>query len=164
MNNSLNVDVIINNKDDITNKFNNNKLSDELNKYIYDECIGTPLNKEIIININTKFDLNKEDKNKLIDMIRSNYGYTIREEMLYIKYNNIKGVILLIIGIIFILISNLISLTNIFWLQEVLLIISWVTIWEAVYNFIFVETKKKIKIKRLKKLTNCKIKFKSEMK
>ena len=39
------------------------------------------------------------------------------------------------------------------------LIVGWVAIWEAVYVWMFVRDKNNIKIKRLKKLANCEIKF-----
>ena len=160
MKDNLTINIKINSIDDITNNFNDNKLSDELGKYIYDECLGTPLSKTPILNFNFKDMPKKGEQEKIVDMIRSYYGLEIKEEMMHMEYNNIKMSFLIVLGVIFILISNLLS--SIFWLEEVLLIIVWVLIWEVVYDLVFEETKKHIKIKRFKKLTKCKINFKSE--
>lgn len=55
--------------------------------------------------------------------------------------------------------SELLESNGIMLIPEIFLIISWVAIYEAIYSFIFVDTKEMIKTKRLKKLTNCKIEF-----
>lgn len=153
------IDITINDLEDITNRFNSKKLSDELSNYIYNECKGNSLKENIKINIHTTKDFTNEEKGKIVDMIRSNYGIDIKENMLYIKYTNIKGIILFIVGIFLICIYNFLNNFELSWIPETLLIISWVVVWEAVYNFIFLETQKRIEIKRLKKLTNCKIDF-----
>lgn len=156
---TININVIINDFNDVCNKFNNMILSEDLSKYIYDECKGKSLKSNVKINIKSLSKLNNNQKNKIVDMIRSNYGIDIKENMLYIKQTNIKGIILFIIGILLIIIYNILSNFNLASLSEIVLIISWVMIWEAVYNYIFLETQKIIENKRLKKLTNCKIKF-----
>lgn len=158
-NKNIDINITIDNLDDITNEFNNTKLSDELSNYIYNECKGNSLKENIKINIHTSKQFTDEEKEKIVDMIRSNYGIDIKENMLYIKYTNIKGLILFFVGIFLICIYNFLNNFELAWIPETLLIISWVVIWEAVYNFIFLETQKRIEIKRLKKLTNCKIDF-----
>ncbi len=158
-NKNIDINIAIDNLDDITNKFNNTKLSDELSNYIYSECKGNSLKENIKINIHTSKQFTDDEKEIIVDMIRSNYGIDIKENMLYIKYTNIKGLILFIVGIFLICIYNFLNNFELAWIPETLLIISWVVIWEAVYNFIFLETQKRIEIKRLKKLTNCKIDF-----
>ena len=158
-NKEININITVDNLDDITNKFNNTTLSDELSDYIYNECKGNSLRENIKINIHTSKQFTDEEKEKIVDMIRSNYGIDIKENMLYIKYTNIKGLILFIVGIFLICIYNFLNNFELAWIPETILIISWVVIWEAVYNFIFLEVQKRIEIKRLKKLTNCKIDF-----
>lgn len=154
-----NIDININDYYDVCNKFNNSILSDELSMYIYNECRGKSFKDEFKINIKSKTKLSKEQKNKIVDMIRSNYGIDIKENMISIKYTNIGGIVLSILGVLLIILYNLLNKFNLSWISEVILIISWVMIWEAVYNFIFLETKKYIENKRYKKLTTCKIYF-----
>ena len=157
--NTININVTVNDYEDIYNKFNNNILSDDLSKYIYDECKGKSIKNNIKINIMSKIKFDRKQKEKIVDMIRSNYGIDVKENLLYLKYANVIGVILFIIGLLLILIYNVLINYNLIWLSEIILIIGWLMIWEAVYNYVFFETKKRMKIKRLKKLTNCKINF-----
>ena len=93
-------------------------------------------------------------------MIRHNYGIHVREHLIHLKYNNLRALFLSIIGLILICISKIINKSFDF-IGEVLLIIGWVVFWEASYNYIFYDSKRRIKIKRFKKLTECKINFKN---
>lgn len=159
MNNITNINITINDYSDICNKFNNDMLSEELSNYIYNECKGNPIKNKIKININSVFEIDGLQKDKIIDMIRSNFGTDIRENLLYLKHTNTKGLISFIIGVILILIYNILNTLNLSWISEIILIIGWLLIWEAVYNYLFLETNKRIKIKRLIKLTEAEINF-----
>ena len=108
-NKNIDINITIDNLDDITNEFNNTKLSDELSNYIYNECKGNSLKDNIKINIHTLRELTDDEKEKIVDMIRSNYGIDIKENMLYIKYTNIKGLILFFVGIFLICIYNFLN-------------------------------------------------------
>lgn len=153
------IDVTLNSFEDSTSKFNNNTLNEELSNYIFKECTGINLKNNIIIRIKPEFNITDIQKEKLVDMIRANYGLDISENLIHVKYENVKKLLLMIFGIIFVLLSELITLDYIFIIKEVLLIIGWVGIWEAVYSLIFVDLKKKFEMKRLKQLTTCKIEF-----
>lgn len=159
MNNTLNINIYLNKKEDITDKFDNNKLSHELSKYIYNKCFGTPIKHNIILNIICNFDINNKDIKNITNMIKHNYKILFKEHTIHLNYNYLKSIILFVIGIIFIGISRIIKFSNNFILGEILLIIGWVSIWEATYNFIFFDSRERIKIKRFKKLIKCEIKF-----
>jgi hypothetical protein len=91
-------------------------------------------------------------------MIRENYGLDVRELYLISDKNKIVSLLCLLFGIMILFVYVLIDIVPI--LSEIVLIIAWVLIWEAIYNLLFGEVKNKIQIKRLKKLTKCKIVFK----
>ena len=156
---TLNIDIYLDKLSDLTDKYDKNKLSDELSKSIYNKCFGTPVKHNIILNIICNFKLTNKDKNRIKDMIRHNYGIHVREHLIHLKYNNLRALFLSIIGLILICISKIINKSFDF-IGEVLLIIGWVVFWEASYNYIFYDSKRRIKIKRFKKLTECKINFK----
>jgi len=158
-NNRINIDVTLSDYSDVYNKFNSNSLSSDLSNYIYDECIGKPIKSNININIKSEVELSKEQKSKICDMIRSNYGINIKESSLYLKYFNIKSLVLFLVGIILIVIYSVLTNYNLIWLSEIILIVGWLMIGEAVYNYIFLEVQKRIEIKRYKKLATCKINF-----
>lgn len=156
MKNIININVVLNEEDDLYHKYNKETLNPELSKYIYDECLGHNLKKEIIINIKANFDMNKELKNKCVNLIRSTYGLEVREQLIYSKYTNFKTIIFCLIGILFLIINQFLSVN---FVAELFLIIGWLSIWDTLEQVWFVDTKQRIKIKRLKKLTKCKIDF-----
>ena len=69
-------------------------------------------------------------------------------------------IILILIGTILLITSKLFHQLDTIIIDEVISIFGWVMIWEAAYHFIFVDIKKIIENKRLKKLTEAKILFK----
>lgn len=157
-----NIELIINEKEEIYNEFNNEKLSSNLGDYIYNEALIFNRNESFQINIKTNFDLTKNEKNEIVDMIREYFGLRIRETINYYKFNRLKKLLLFLLGIILITISHFVSINNEFLISEVFLIIGWVAIWEVFDNILLVETKKKFKLNRYKKLVNCKINFENK--
>ena len=159
MNNKIKyIDIVLDNMDDASSKFNNNILDEELENYIYKESINTQ-SKNIIIRIKTLFDINDKEKNTLDKMIRESFKLNINENLVHMKYANVKRSILMIIGTISVLVSELIDFSGIFLIPEIFLIIGWVGIWEAVYSLLFEDTKMKIENKRYKKIYKSKIEF-----
>lgn len=96
-------------------------------------------------------------KEEIINKIHNNYKTDLNEQLLMIKYSNIKNFVISLLGILFLYLYYFIKIN--FVLSEMILIVGWVAIWEAVYAWLFVRDKDNIKIKRLKKLANCEIKF-----
>ncbi len=153
------IDITLDNMDDASSIYNDDILNEELSDYILKQAMGIFPKQKVIIKIKPLFEINQSEKEKLVDMIRKNYGIDIRESLIRRKYELIKKIILMLVGTVFILASELLESNGIMLMPEIFLIISWVAIYEAIYSFIFVDTKEMIKTKRLKKLTNCKIEF-----
>ncbi len=153
------IDITLDNMDDASSIYNDDILNEELSDYILKQAMGIFPKQKVIIKIKPLFEINQSEKEKLVDMIRKNYGIDIRESLIRRKYELIKKIILMLVGTVFILVSELLESNGIMLMPEIFLIISWVAIYEAIYSFIFVDTKEMIKTKRLKKLTNCKIEF-----
>lgn len=153
------IDIIVSDKEDLYNNFNSKKLSSELGSYIYNQSLGYSINEEFKINIKVTDILTDKEKNDIVDMIREYFGLSIKETLIYYKYNNFKKIVLFILGIILIYISHFVGTINDFLISEVFLIIGWVAIWEVFENILLVDSKKKFKLKRLKRLVKCKISF-----
>lgn len=151
------IDITLNEKEDYLNKFNNKRISKDLNDYIIEECKGTELNDNIEIHINTNFKMEEKEKDELVDMIRENYGIDISDIEELLKKMYIINTIMILVGII-ILVIWFLSI-NIPILSEFILIVGWVLIWEGISNIMYQTAKNAIKIKRRKKLTTCKIVF-----
>lgn len=158
----LEINITINEETNIFNKFNNEQLSEDLSDYIYSNCKGNSINKNITINIIHKHKLKNEEKHKIIDAIRANYGMDIRENNMKIKYEIIIEILLVIIGSILISFSQLIDALNIHLIDEIISIFGCMIVWEVAYNIIFNNSKMYIENKRLRKLTEARINFKEE--
>lgn len=123
-----------------------------------EECRCCSINDEINIEITSDYYMNDLEKDKLVDMIRSNFGNEISEMLFYRKRSVIYNFIMLGFGIFSLIIYLIIS--NIPILSEFILVFSWILIWESAYNLIFTGLNNKIEIERKRKITNCKILFK----
>ena len=156
MNNVISIDI--KKREDYVSKFNDNILSNDFSSYILEECKSYPLNSDIYIEINSAYEMDQVEKDKLVDMIRSNFGNEISEMLFHRKRNIIGDFFMLVCGLIS-LICYLFS-SDIPILSEFILVFSWVLIWESAHNLMFTGFSNKIDIQRRKKLTNCKIIFK----
>lgn len=145
-------------KEDYTSKFNDDCLSNELSEYIMEEYKSIDIRDNFYIEITPLYKIDNMEKDKIVDMIRANFGTEI-SELINKRRREIKidiiTVILAIIALIFYLFSSDIPI-----LSEFILVFSWVLIWESSYNLIFGSMDNKINLERRKKLTNCKIIFK----
>lgn len=155
----INIDITLNKNTKIYNDFNNNQLSDELSNYIYNQCKGTSTKTNIDITIYHDFKIENEEKTKIIDSIRANYGIDIKENLLTTKYEHIKEVFSLFVGIILIIISNILISYKSEILGEIISIFGCVIVWEIAYNIFFVEISKRLENQRLEKLKRAKIIF-----
>ena len=150
--------INIKRKEDYVSKFNDASLSKELREYIMEECKNFDIKDSFYIAISSDYDMNDEEKDKFVDMIRSNFGTEISELMIHRKRAirmDIVTVFLAVVALVFYLLSSDIPI-----LSEFILVFSWVLIWESAYNLLFGSFTNKIDIERRKKLTNCKIIFK----
>lgn len=155
----LEINIEINEESKIYNKYNSTQLSDELNNYIYNQCKGTKVKTNINININHCNKLNDDEKEKIIDAIRSSYGLQIKENLLNLKDEHTKQLILILIGMIIIIISHLLLSYKLDLIADLTSILGYVLLWEIAYNIVFVETIKRNELRRLERLKKAKISF-----
>ena len=102
--------------------------------------------------------MEKEEKQKLVNEIRENYGLDIKENLIKLKYEVIKQVIMLLIGLILSFISNLVSNNN-YLISQFFYIFGWLMIYESISGLIFSNIKTMYQNKKYKKLINAKITF-----
>lgn len=151
------IKIEIKDKEKIYNAFDDNKLSDEFGKYIYNQRVSIGLNKEVVIDISVYDQLSSVEKNALKKMIHEYFKHMVKEISYIEKQDRIKKILLFTLGTIFIFMSHIINLINDFIISEILLIIGWVSIWEVFDTILFKETKRSYKLNVCKKLSNCKI-------
>ena len=155
------IEINLKSKDSYKNPYNENKLSTKLTEYILEECKGIPYNCKIELVFYSQFELTKTERIKLINMVRSHYGNEISENIVYHDSLFKKDFFLFLFGCLFIAISVGIK-ANLPVSSEISLIIGWVGVWEVIYSLFFSDYKTRLKIKRLRQLTNSKITFKNK--
>lgn len=138
---------------DALNPFNKNAISEDLENYILNNCHYKFIKNTITLNI-TGLKTNSE-KEHLKNLIITNYEQKLEITKKLDLFDNYFRITLLIIGIIAILISQEFSSI----LSEIFLIAGWVVTWEAFYDIIFNEIKRKRNRKIFKSLVNAKFEF-----
>lgn len=142
--------------DDYKNTYNDQIISYDLSNYILEELKGINLKQKIKFIITSDFEMSKQEKENLVDMMRKNFGSDISEIGNAARKYMMSNYLILFIGIIFIL---LYSLLNIDVISEFILIFGWVFIGEAICNFFYKGIENKYHIMRRKQIVNAKIFF-----
>ena len=144
------VEINIKNKQDLVSKYNEQKLSDSLLKYILKETMHIKYGKNIKIVINKKCEINEDIEKIIKNGLEDEYNRSIENR----NRTNEKQFIFLLLGILFIFISTLIS--SLVW-KEVILITGWVPIWKMLEIELIPDVYARRKRAVIKKIINSKI-------
>lgn len=153
------IDVLINNLDDIKNKFNDKKFSKDFYDYIEIENNKNSDKKGNIINFDIVDDIKDDEKEEIQKIFKDHYSRLVDDLTEHIMAENGKEIFLVIFGLIFLSLYYLFQSHDVIIISDVFLIIGWLSVWEAIYGLIFVVNENKNKLKQYKKLLNAKIKF-----
>jgi hypothetical protein len=153
------IEVDVKSKDIAFNIFNENQISDDMGNYIFNNSKKSGINSKLIINIDNKVEFNKEEQERIVDAIREYFGLLIREKMHFTRFNNMKKLILIFIGVLLMLLYDSTRNSLGFLIPEVMSVAGCVAIWEVVHIILFEDTKNRFEIKKLRQLTNCEINF-----
>ena len=150
--------IHLNEEKDYINKFNPNRISEELYNYIINEAKTISLTDKIIIEIiQNEYLLTDLQKEELCKVIKMTYEDDMNDLIYFDNKLVLKDLILLLIGIIITFICFLFK--NLPPISEIILIKGWLMIWEALDKLLFSRTENKIKITRRKQLIKSKIIF-----
>lgn len=150
------VKIIVDEIDDLFNKFDNSDISDELAIYIENRCSRVKRN-EMIIEIYTNNELDEILKDKIVTAIRSHYGLETKYNLIDIKRRKIVNIIFFLSGIFILLFKNLLPLTKT--INDIVDILGCFIIWESTFNLLFTDNEMDVKTDRAKKISNCHIEF-----
>ena len=145
------IEIDIKSKHDLVEKYNENKISYNLLKYIIRETMQIKQNKKIKIII-TKNENIKEDCIEIIKQgLEEEYKRSLEER----NRNNLKQLIFFLIGLVFIFIATRIPNRGMW--REIILITGWVPIWEMIEIELFPDVYGRRKRKTIKKLLESEI-------
>ena len=150
------VEIYIDEKSDYVSNYNTKMLNPELKNYVLEELRGSNLKKGIKIQIVGNYFDSEEKKQEFLKLFRNEFSLSIKDMSMYLKYSLIASLLLGLLGIIFIVLSNVIT-ASVF--KEIFLIMGWLGVWESTANIIFNESKNYLIIKRYKRISKAKIIF-----
>ena len=150
------VEIYIDEKQDYVSNYNTKMLNPELKNYVLEELRGSNLKKGIKIEIVGNYFDSEEKKQEFLKLFKNEFSLSIKDMTMYLRYSLMASLLLGLLGIIFIVISNVIT-SSVF--KEIFLIMGWLGIWESTANIIFNESKNYLIMKRYERIRKAKIIF-----
>ncbi len=144
------IDIYINTKEDLTEKYNTGIVSTALIQYILQRTIYVKRNEDIQLVLHVS-----NNTKGCISLIQKGIEETYRDNLRQHHIINIKQFLLLIIGFCMLFISTVIRHNEI--LEEIILIGGWVPIWEAIELELLTDTKDRRTRRLLKRLLKSEI-------
>ena len=154
----IKINITLQNYNEALNKFNTNLLDNDLDQFIFNNCKHVTKKEKISLIINSD-NLNIEQQNQLKSIIHNYYRKEYNHFKKIDQYHDYFRGILLILGIIFIFLSEIFFSV----VKELFLIAGWVVIWEIVYDILFSGIKRKKEKMMYKKLAKCQIEFNNNL-
>ena len=151
------IKINISNKESYINKFNEERISLELEEYILNEMKMIKLKDKVVIEIATDFVISDSEKEKLAFMIKNTYKDEYVEMQTYNKGLIIKDSILLLLGTFLIIIYYFFE--HVKFVNEYLIIVGWFFIWKSLESFLFLDMENRMKLLKKRQLLYSKIKF-----
>lgn len=119
------LEIDINDKEDLFEKYNEKKISKELIKYIIDNTPKFKKNDKMKVIINN----NLKDKMFVSELIKKELDSEVDRNEYKFTYNNRKQIVYFISGVAALVLSTFI---NVEILEEIILIGAWVVLWNMV--------------------------------
>lgn len=143
-------------REDYKNVYNEEIISYNLSNYIFEELKGIDLKQKIKFVVSSDFNMDEQERENFVYMIRKNFGADITEIINLSKKQRMSNYLIFVLGIIFILIYSVFNLEVI---SEFILIFGWVFIGEATCNFFYKGIENRYQIMRRKQVSEAKIIF-----
>ena len=141
------LEIDINSKEDLFEKYNDKKVSKELIKYMID-CVSEFKNND---NLKVKINNNLKDKIFVSELIKKELDLEVDRNEYKFTYNNRKQIVYFILGVCALVLSTFIEIEI---LEEIILIGAWVVLWDMVELEIVDDINYMKKKRILKKILN----------
>lgn len=145
-----NIEIDLNNKAHLLDKYNDEKVSYELIKYIIHQAEAIKKKEEIIIIINKKCKIDEDCEKLIKEGLKEEYNRSLE----HYHENNKKQLFFLALGAILLFLSTLIQES--IW-KDIVIISGWVPIWKMVEIELFPDVYGRRKRKTIRKLLGSEI-------
>lgn len=146
------IKIDIANRDDLLEKYNENKVCKDVIEYLVKEAmlVSKEENIKIVVNKDSAV-LNADCKELIKNGLKDEYKRSMAKQ----HSDNVKQIYFFIIGVLLIFISTFFKEQGL--LREVILIIGWVPIWEMVRIELLPDAQGRVKRRVLRKLMHSEI-------
>lgn len=154
------IPIELNSIDDLYMKHDYEKLvlSDDISNYIKEVASIIPFKYDIILEFHCpKIDLAQQERIKRI--IKNNYGMEIDDLDYENRLESYTSIGLFIIGTLLLILYFVLPEATLSILKEMILLISWVILWDMVENVIFTSNKRKLERLNVLQIYDSKIEF-----
>ena len=155
MNNMIEIDL--DSRFEYINEFDDSKINDRLHQYILDSIIN--VKQDIILNIKFNYQVQQYEIESIDNIFKSSFKEAFVNNEREINKSNLRDLILLILGFLFLIIYCYLENFNVFIFAEFFMVISWVAFWEVVESLLFKKRELVIKNKKYASLLDAKIKI-----
>lgn len=133
-------------------------ISDDISNYIKEVASIIPFKYDIILEFHCpKIDLAQQERIKRI--IKNNYGMEIDDLDYENRLESYTSTALFIIGTLLLILYFILPETTLSILKEMILLISWVILWDIVENAIFTSSRRRIERLNILQIYDSKIEF-----
>lgn len=158
MNNVIEIDL--DSRDEYVNEYNDDRISDRMQKYILDFPID--MKQDVVLKLNFNYKVKADEINSIENMIKLSFSSSLSRTENEIKKLNYRDLILLLLGILFLIIYCYLDEIKVFLFAEFFLIIGWVAFWEVAESFLFYRRKLVRNRRKYQKLMLAKIEISNE--
>lgn len=151
------IKIMVDDIENIFNKFDNMDISDELATYIENRCSRVK-KQPLKIEIYTKQEINETIQDKIVNAIRTHFGLETKYNLIDTKQRKIINIIYFLSGFFIMFFKNLLPLTST--IKDIVDVLGCFIIWESTFNLLFTDNQMDLKTDRAKKISNCRIVFK----
>lgn len=157
--NTIEIELDVKNKKHFVSKYNDDVIEPKLIEYLYNYLIGKDIKSKVVIKIRDNFNFSKKEMGKYILLIKNELKENIVELNNELYDNAKRNLLFLFFGSLFISISYVIDILNLYTISQIFVVFGWVVLWEAAYSMIFGSFSNRKMIKRYKQLYNAEIIF-----
>ena len=149
------IEIDLDNRLEYLNEFDDNRIADRLCQYILDSYVDFKKGVELRVKFN--YVVKQSEKENINNIFKNSFERYLKQIDREFRWLNLRDVILIVLGIIFLGIYWYFDKYNIFIFAEIFMIIGWVAFWVVAESFLFQRRNLIINRKKYLKLLDAKI-------
>ena len=149
------IEIDLDNRLEYLNEFDDNRIADRLCQYILDFYVD--FKKVVELRVKFNYVVKQSEKENINNIFKNSFERYLKQIDREFRWLNLRDVILIVLGIVFLGIYWYFDKYNIFIFAEIFMIIGWGAFWVVAESFLFQRRNLIINRKKYLKLLNAKI-------